>query len=179
MVESGACLNDSLLRNAFRNGSMRSERSGPEPSTRRDILQPAPIKRRCGCLPCLLQRVNSRCFRERRKKFLSSIRSSYFPKGVQKIGGDRVKIPQGQRRIRLSFAAQKPLDISAVLLQERAGFILRMALKMNHQALLPLLHKQINSGIGRLGKHLITTGKQIILADFVPPGMRSVDGIWN
>src|SRR5580658_11218751 len=83
-----------------------------------------------------------------------------------------VKVSVRHRRVGFSFLPQESLDVSAVFLEKSPRTIFRMTLEMHEQALLFLLHKQVNTSFGGFSQNRITARSQRTLPHFVPSRVR-------
>ena len=62
------------------------------------------------------------------------------------LGGCVVEIAVGLRGVGFAFVAQEAFDVAAKFLEQCFGAVFGMALEVDEEALVALLHKQIHAG---------------------------------
>src|SRR6266702_5919771 len=80
------------------------------------------------------------------------------------------------RRTDFVLSPEKATHISPVFAQQALGFVFRMALEMDEEALFLLLDEAIYPSLGRPGENRISAGREIPLLHLVPPGVRNSEG---
>src|ERR1700722_13912137 len=108
-------------------------------------------------MPGARLRISNDGLREGCNELRIAMGVSNISKLVQNLHRGIIEVSVRDGWVRLPFLPEKSLNIPAVLLQQRAGFILRMCLEMNEQALIFRLHEKIHTCPRRFGQHGITT----------------------
>src|SRR5579863_2891619 len=104
-------------------------------------MQPFAIDGSGGCLPSAPQRAGYCRLGKSFQKLLARVRQDFVAELGKKFSGRVVEISMRHSGIRFSLPSEKSLYVSAVLFQESPGAILRMALKVNEEAIFFPLHE--------------------------------------
>ena len=96
--------------------------------------------------PRVLHSLRRHRRREMREHLLAPIRQCALSQSRQGLDRLLVEIALRHPRVGLPLVHEEALDIASILEQQRMGFILRMALEENEQAL-ALLHERIDARV--------------------------------
>ena len=107
-------------------------------------------------------------------KLIAWARDRFLPQSSQCSLGPTVKIASWNGRMDACLVPEIPLNIPAILAQQRVALVLGMALKEYEQAL-SLFHERVYARVRGVREHAVSAGLQIFSIYAVPAGVRNIE----
>src|SRR6266702_5336251 len=111
------------------------------------------------------------------EKLRTSVGKGFLSEGDLYLFRLLAEITPRYRRTDFVLSPEKATHISPVFAQQALGFVFRVALEMDEEALLLLLDEAVGPSLSRPGENRISGTREIPLLHLVPPGVRYSEGL--